>query len=169
MKYAILVNREIADLGAAKDLWPNTSFISGPDAFFLADKGAVVVQTTRAFNAETEALQNVEAHVENGAVYTVQVIPKPEEAPVPNWSGFSAALIADASFESIYGEAFATNPLKSAAVISGFQHAEAGDSARFLQTWQLWKPIANIEPEYLDAFKELAALFHIPQEIIDEL
>ena len=169
MNYAILVNNQIADLGQASDLWPNTSFVGAPDASFLADKGAVEVQTTRAFDAETETLQNVPAYVEDGAVYTVQVIPKPEEVPVPNWSGFSAALISDDTFEAIYGAALATNPLKSSAIINGFQYAESGDTERFLQTWALWKSVANIPAEALVAFKELAAFYNIPQEIIDAL
>lgn len=169
MRYAVLVNNEIADLGVAAALWPNTTFVGEPDASFLSEKGAVQVQTTRALNADTETLANVEPYVENGAVYSVQVIPKPEEVPVSNWSGFSAALISDDTFEAIYGAALATHPLKSSAIINGFQYAESGNTARFLQTWALWKSVANIPAEALVAFKELANVYDIPQEIIDAL
>lgn len=169
MNYAILVNNEISEIGKASELWPNTSFVNKPDASFLADKGAVAVQTRRDFDADTETLQNVAAYVEDGAVYTVQVIQKPDETPVPNWSGFAAALISDDVFETIYGAALATNPLKSSAVINGFQYAEAGDIDRFLKTWAVWKAAANIPAEALTAFKDLASSFSIPSEIINKL
>lgn len=169
MNYAILVNNEISEIGKASELWPKTSFANKPDASFLADKGAVEVQTRRDFDADTETLQNVAAYVEDGAVYTVQVIQKPAEEPVADWSGFTSALIASAEFESIFGAALTSHPLRSTAVINALRYAENDNTGRFIALWNLWKEVANIPAEVLISFKALATSFNIPSVIVDAL
>jgi hypothetical protein len=169
MSYAILSEGQITAHGTSSELWPNTSFVGAPDEDFLASHGAVLIQTAKAHDAATEVLAAVEPYVEGGVVYSVSVQPKPAETPEPDWQGFYIAMISSAEFEAVYAAAAAEFPLKTAAVIAAFRHAENSQISRLAETWAVWKSVVTIPDEVKAGLVSLAEAKHLPPELIQAL
>jgi hypothetical protein len=169
MNYAIILGGEITEQGTATKLWPNTSFVGLPDENFLSSHGAFVIQTSKTHNDETETLAEVAPYIEDGVVYSVSVQPKPAQNPQPDWQGFYIALISSAEFEAVYAEAEAQFPLKTAAVIAAFRHAEASQISRLAETWAVWKSVVTIPDEVKAGLVALAEEKHLPAELINAL
>lgn len=169
MSYAILSGGEIISHGTSAELWPNTSFVGLPDEDFLASHGAVLIQTAKDHDADTEILAAVEPYIEDGVVYSVSVQPKPAQTPEPDWQGFYIAMISSAEFEEVYAAAAAQYPLKTAAVIAAFRHAENSQISRLAETWEVWKSVVTIPAEVKNGLIALAQSKHLPAELIEAL
>jgi hypothetical protein len=74
MNIAIIADGEVVSTGHYKVLFPNTSFTdAGPDTAFLQENSAMQVNLFKAYDALTQCLQDCDAYIEDGWVYTVTV------------------------------------------------------------------------------------------------
>lgn len=60
------------------ELFPNTSFpVTGPNDDFYAENGCAKVSAFKPHDRKTQMLAGCEPYLEDGIVYTVQVVDKP--------------------------------------------------------------------------------------------
>lgn len=66
-------------VGDYRELFPNTSFpVTGPNDDFYGENGCAKVSTFKPHDRETQMLTGCDPYLEDGIVYTVEVVAKPE-------------------------------------------------------------------------------------------
>lgn len=167
MNYAILSADTITANGAARELWPGTSFsASGPNATFLADAGAVLIRSDAAYDAETEILQATDPYVLNGEVFDRIAAPKPAAVPEPQWVAFGASLLADPAINQMLGVALSTAPAVAMSISVGLGKAADGDSRVFMVSWAGAIGLGLISAELIAQVQAMAATYDLPAEFI---
>ena len=79
MIVAKIVDGAIADLQDYRAMFPDTSFpASGPNSDFYTENSLMPVTMWKPHDPDTEQLVGCAPYIENGAVYNVMVVPKPE-------------------------------------------------------------------------------------------
>lgn len=80
MDIAIIENGNVVRLGHYKILFPDTSFVpNGPDAEFLEQNNALGVTVWKPHDKATQKLVPVTPYIEDGQVFTVEVVDKTED------------------------------------------------------------------------------------------
>ena len=75
MQIAIIENGSVKSVGDYRSLFPNTSFGSnGPSPEFLAENNCLGVTVFKPHDRATEKLQPCAPYIENGQVFTVEVV-----------------------------------------------------------------------------------------------
>jgi hypothetical protein len=80
MDIAIIQDGQVVEIGHYKKLFPATAFpTTGPDAIFMNDNSALGVTIWKPHDSATQKLITVEPYIEDGQVFTVEVVDKTEE------------------------------------------------------------------------------------------
>jgi hypothetical protein len=77
MDIAIIENNQVIKLGNYKKLFPNVSFAAaGPNDDFLSENSSYIAYHWKEHDQTTHKLVTVHPYLENGYVYTVEVVEK---------------------------------------------------------------------------------------------
>lgn len=80
MIIAKVENNKVTQVADYRDMFPNTSFPNTGVTFdFLIENGCVPVTAWKPHNSATEKLETTTPYIEDGQVYTVQVVARTQE------------------------------------------------------------------------------------------
>ena len=75
------IENGVITVGNYRELFPNTSFpVTGPNDDFFAENGCAKVSIFKPHDRDTEMLIACDPYLEDGLVYTVQVVSRPAPA-----------------------------------------------------------------------------------------
>lgn len=168
MDYAILDKGAITATGTARALWPNTSFPpTGPNAAFLAEKGAVLIRSDVAYDSEAEILERTDPYLLNGEVFNTSPAPIPPQPVVPQWVAFGAVVMGTPEIKALLNQAIALGeaPLAMGLAV-GLGKAADGDSRVFLGAWTAALAGGLVPAELVAHMQALGATYDLPAEFI---
>ena len=170
MNYAILANNTILAHGSAYDLWPDTSFSSlGPNASFLDEVGAVLIQSNPPYDPATEVLQPCAPYLLDGDVFDTIAAPIPPPPPAPDWALFKRIALGSDSLNAILADAYQAAPVAAGALAPALLRCESGDANDFAASWAAIGRAVAVPAEVVTTFVAVATACHLPEEFVAAL
>ena len=97
------------------------------------------------------------------------VNPSPPPPPMPQWVDFSAALMTDASVNTMLGTLLQSAPGLYGGLVAGLQQASQGDTRVFLNSWKTAHGLGFITTELTARIQDYAATSNLPDAFINGL
>ena len=171
MSYAIITSNTITAHGPASVLWPDTSFgVSGPNASFLIEAGAVTIRSDAPYDPATEFLQPCKPYVLNGEVFDTIAAPIIPPAPTPDWATFRGGLLVSPDVSALMGAARESGCELAVTHLSvALEKAQSGDTVDFAACWALVARDGGASPELIAELVATATACHLPAGFIAAL
>jgi len=92
------------------------------------------------------------------------VTPKPTPEPIPNWDGFNATMLGDASFNLATGTVMGIAPAVALALPAALTQVSTNGIAAFALTYGAFVSIASVPLETRQSWSAIAEANHLPAD-----